>query len=771
VKTVAAKNPVKLFLVALLASLAIVATPVPAQAAIDTISLTPLPSTFEVGSGSPEMTMTYVGLGLYSSQYVMLDLSTGSPSSPDNPWTPLSTCPVDEANATADLSLCGISSFSAVSTNGFPTPDPLPVKAFVRSLSGQVNLIFDPPLDAGSIFTVDRTFTLVLAKDAFTITAPFNTPFPVRTIQYGIEVLSQRNGNAGVDSRGADGQRSYYLWSFNANGGTGQMPDIQVPDDDALPPNLNGFSKPGFEFAGWAWSQEDADKGLYSFVPPQGGGTLYAVWRAAGSGPTPPAPPAWTAPVDVSSPLGNAEGAQVVVDSDGRATVVWDRNNGGNYIVQSSTSLDGGEWAAPDDLSATGANAVVPQVSVSVNADGTAVAVWSRSNGSNTIIQSSTSINGGEWSTPVDDLSEVGGDAFYPQVTVDATGTAIAVWRTRSNGTNDIVQASTRPSGGSWSTPVDLSAAGEDATNPQVTVGADGTAIAVWTRSNGTNDIVQASTRPSGGSWTTPADNLSEAGQDASAPQVSVDANGTATAVWIRDNGTNDIVQASTRPRGGPWSTPVANLSEAGEDAGSPQVAVDANGTAIAVWNRSDGSNTIVQASSRPSGGSWTTPADNLSEAGQDAWAPQVSVDANGAATVVWNRYDGSNFIIQSSRSADGVTWDTPVDLSDPLQDALAPQVTVGPSGLVTAVWERSNGTNTIIQSSSLVTAASPEAGSGGAALADTGLTSWSAVLVVVAAATLFILAYGTYFARSQLRLAGDNNKLHSLLRRAGLRD
>jgi hypothetical protein len=465
--------------------------------------------------------------------------------------------------------------------------------------------------------------------------------------------------------------------------------------------------------------------------------------------------------------LGNAEGAQVVVDSDGRATVVWDRNNGDNYIVQSSTSLDGGEWAAPDDLSATGANAVVPQVSV--NADGTAVAVWSRSNGSNTIIQSSTSINGGEWSTPVDDLSEVGGDAFHPQVTVDATGTAIAVW-SRSNGTNTIIQASTRPSGGSWSTPVDLSAAGEDATNPQVTVDADGTAIAVWTRSNGTNDIVQASTRPSGGSWTTPADNLSEAGQDASAPQVSVDANGTATAVWIRSNGTNDIVQSSTRPRGGPWSTPVANLSEAGEDAGTPQVAVDANGTAIAVWNRSDGSNTIVQASSRPSGGSWTTPED-LSEPLGNAFQQQVAVDANGAATVVWNRYDGSNFIIQSSRSADGVTWDTPVDLSDPLQDALAPQVTVGPSGLVTAVWERSNGTNTIIQSSSLVTAASPEAGSGGAALADTGLTSWSAVLVVVAAATLFILAYGTYFARSQLRLAGDNNKLRSLLRRAGLRD
>ena len=652
-KTVAAKNPVKLFLVALLASLAIVATPVPAQAAIDTISLTPLPSTFEVGSGSPEMTMTYVGLGLYASQYVKLDLSTGSPSFGDNPWTPLSTCPVDEANATADLSLCGISSFSADSTNGFPTPDPLPVKAFVRSLSGQVNLIFDPPLDAG-IFTgggIDRTFTLVLAKDAFTITAPFGTPFPVRTIEYGIEVLSQRNGNAGVDARGANGQRNYYLWSFNANGGTGQMPDIQVPDDDALPPNLNGFSKPGFEFAGWAWSQEDADQGLYSFVPPQGGGTLYAVWRVAGSGPTPPTLPAWSAAEDVSLPLANAESAQVAVDATGLATAVWDRYDGSNYIVQSSTSLDGGPWSTPVDLSATGQNSILPQVTV--DATGTATAVWVRNTGSGSIIQSSTRPSGGSWSTP-EDLSASGQNAFNPQVTVDATGTAIAVW-SRSNGSNTIIQASTRPSGGSWSTPVGLSETGQDATNPQVTVDATGTAIAVWSRSNGTNTIIQASTRPSGVSWTTPADNLSAVGQDASAPQVTVDATGTAIAVWSRSNGTNTIIQSSTRASGGSWMTP-EDLSEPLGSAIQPQVTVDPTGLATAVWNRNDGSNNIIQSSMRPSDGSWSTPADNLSLPLQDASAPQIAAGASGRVVVVWEQGNGSNTIIQSKSFANAAS-------------------------------------------------------------------------------------------------------------------
>jgi hypothetical protein len=662
------------------------------------------------------MTLTYDALDLYATEFLKLDLSTMSPSFGNNPWTPPSTCPVDQANATADLSLCGISSFSADSTDGTPTPNPLPVKAFVRSLSGQVNLIFDPPLDAGNFLgVIDRSFRFMLAKDAFTMTAPFDTPFPVRRIQWGVEAQSQRNGNAGVHSRGSSGQRSYYLWSFNANGGTGQMPDIQVPDDDALPPNLSGFSKPGFEFAGWAWSQEDADKGWFSLVTPRGGGTLFAVWRVAGSGPTPPALPTWSAAGDVSLPLANAESAQVAVDATGLATAVWDRYDGSNYIVQSSTSLDGGAWSTPEDLSATGQNSIIPQVTV--DATGTATAVWVRNTGSGSIIQSSTRPSGGSWSTP-EDLSASGQNAFDPQVTVDSTGTAIAVW-SRSNGSNTIIQASTRPSGGSWSTPVDLSETGQDATNPQVTVDANGTAIAVWSRSNGTNTIIQSSTRPSGGSWTTPADNLSAVGQDASAPQVSVDATGTAIAVWSRSNGTNTIIQSSTRPSGGPWSTPAADLSATGQDASAPQVTVDATGTATAVWSRSNGTNTIIQASTRPSGGSWTTP-ENLSEPLGSAIQPQVTVDSTGLAAAVWNRYDGSNNIIQSSMRSSGGSWSTPADnLSLPLQDAFAPQIAAGASGRVVAVWEQGNGSNNIIQSKSFANAASPA--SGGASLPNTG--------------------------------------------------
>ena len=55
--------------------------------------------------------------------------------------------------------------------------------------------------------------------------------------------------------------------------------------------------------------------------------------------------------------------------------------------------------------------------------------------------------------------------------------------------------------------------------------------------------------------------------------------------------------------------------------------------------------------------------------------------------------------------------------------------------------------------------------------LANTGLTTWSAVLGTMAAGALFIIAFGAFSARSQLRFEGSRTKLLSVLRRAGLRD
>ena len=158
-----------------------------------------------------------------------------------------------------------------------------------------------------------------------------------------------------------------------------------------------------------------------------------------------------------------------------------------------------------------------------------------------------------------------------------------------------------------WSSPaVNLSAPGQGASNPDVALSADGTkATAVWTRFDGSNDIVQSVSATITGStatWST-VTNLSAPGQNATGAQVALSADGTkATAIWPRSNGSNRIVQSVSATITGStatWST-VTDLSAPGQNASFPQVALSADGTkATAVWRRSDSDfNPIVQSAS-----------------------------------------------------------------------------------------------------------------------------------------------------------------------------
>jgi hypothetical protein len=284
-------------------------------------------------------------------------------------------------------------------------------------------------------------------------------------------------------------------------------------------------------------------------------------------------------------------------------------------------------------------------------------------------------------------LSEAGEEASEPQVAVDAAGDATVVWR-RSNGSNDVVQAVLKPVGGRWGAPVTLSEAGQDAHTPEVSVDAAGDAIAVWARSNGSNNVVQAALEPVGEPWGKPT-TLSEAGQEASKPQVAVDAAGDATAVWTRYIGlgsggmSNYVVQAAVKPAGEAWEEPTT-VSEASQEEGlEPRVAVDAAGDATAVWTRFIyGCCRLVQTAAKPVGESWGTPT--TFEAGSDA---RVAVNAAGDAAVVWTTYHGPGDVVQAAVKPVGGTWVKPAMLSE--GEASVPQVALDAAGDATSVWTR----------------------------------------------------------------------------------
>jgi hypothetical protein len=250
-----------------------------------------------------------------------------------------------------------------------------------------------------------------------------------------------------------------------------------------------------------------------------------------------------------------------------------------------------------------------------------------------------------------------------------------------------------------WMAPVILSANAQNATSPQVASDGHGNAAAVWLyQSDGTNNVVQVSTHAPGGAWSGPID-ISVPGKNAQAPQVAVDHNGDAAAVWVRSDGSNNIVQVATRPAGGSWSTPM-DLSQGGQDADSPRVALDASGDVFVAWDRYDGSNDRLQVAV-DTGGMWGA-TQTLSVAGKSANLYDLKVNSAGSAMAAWDLYDASgNYVIQVATYAAG-TWDAPQSLSDPTGQGAAPSLALDSAGDATVAWEeRAPDLKFVIQSSS----------------------------------------------------------------------
>jgi hypothetical protein len=194
--------------------------------------------------------------------------------------------------------------------------------------------------------------------------------------------------------------------------------------------------------------------------------------------------------------------------------------------------------------------------------------------------------------------------------------------------------------------------------------------------------------------------NVSDPGQDAFEPQVAEDSSGNSLIVWTRSDGTNIRIQAKFRAADGTLGA-TATISDAGRDAYEPQVAFDPNGNAIAVWTQFDGAHGRTHAAFRPTGGSFGGD-ETISPAGRDASAPQIAIDSTGKAIAVWYRFDGTTDRIQAAvRPANG-SFGAAQTLSSPGREAFDPRVAVGPDADANAqaVWTGSDGSNLRVQAS-----------------------------------------------------------------------
>jgi hypothetical protein len=201
--------------------------------------------------------------------------------------------------------------------------------------------------------------------------------------------------------------------------------------------------------------------------------------------------------------------------------------------------------------------------------------------------------------------------------------------------------------------------------DPKVAVGADGTMAVSWVYQDATlmqQKMQVAVKSATATAWTTTTLATGPIGGVAITGfvPVGIDAAGNVTAAWTLWNGSRHVVQSATLAKGGTWSAPVT-LSEATEDGLYLSLAVNARGDAAVAYTLSPyaGSTTSARYVTRTGPtGAWTLPvtvSEQLSSSVGYITNPQVALDTNGLATVVYFGYG-----VEATRQLAPDLWTVP---------------------------------------------------------------------------------------------------------------
>ena len=236
---------------------------------------------------------------------------------------------------------------------------------------------------------------------------------------------------------------------------------------------------------------------------------------------------------------------------------------------------------------------------------------------------------------------------------------------------------------------------GQNSKNPQVAVDNNGNAVAVWEEWEvGSDHWSIYSARYSSGAWGA-AKLIDNGAYPAHNPEVAMDGKGTAIAVWEQFDGAYFSIY-SARYSAGHWGTPKMIDTGVG-DSYYPQIAMDDHGNAVAVWMHfglPTDNNIFVN---RYSAGAWGT-ARAIKTGTGTAYDPQIAMDGKGTAITVWQQNDGAHFSIYASRYSAGV-WARAKVIETAPGDAATPQIAMDSNGNGVAVWQQYDGAHFSIYS------------------------------------------------------------------------
>jgi hypothetical protein len=457
-------------------------------------------------------------------------------------------------------------------------------------------------------------------------TAPVNISDPGRDAEFP-EVAADQSGNAvfvwkrRAANTDCGGQASCFRIQARVRSAAGVLSAIQTLASPAVVADLFGGPQVAIDQSGnavFVWQSYDGTTDCGGF--PGCRRVQSRARSAAGSLGT---------PQTLSDGGQHAELPDAGVDQSGNAVFTWRRRDDdmacgpGCFRVQARSRSATGALSSVQTLSPAGQDADHPHIAVDPN--GNSVFVWQRPDGTTECpfagcsrVQARARSAAGMLSV-VQTLSAAGHNATDPHLGIDQSGNAVFAW-VRYDGSAYCdpdqgcprAQARARSATGSLSAVQTLSDPLRGALFPRVAVDQGGNALFAWSRKDAATACggsgcfrVQARARSATGVLSA-VQVFSDPGQSAWYPEVAVDPNSNAVAVWQRRDGTTDCaspgcwrVQGRARSAAGTLSV-VQDLSAAGQNANYPQLDVDSNGNAIAVWQRFDGTNWRIQAAAGP---------------------------------------------------------------------------------------------------------------------------------------------------------------------------
>lgn len=453
-------------------------------------------------------------------------------------------------------------------------------------------------------------------------------------------------------------------------GGGGSSADAppagSTPGDPGSPGNPGVPGQPGNSVKGWQGAVAIAGSGeaIRHRVAIDAGGNIVMVWQQSdgvflagydvwGSRFVPGT--GWSAPTKLESGAGSTDQPELAIDPvSGHAVAVWtQQSSAGPYVVWASQYTPAGGWAQAVQLPTTERSA---HARVGIDASGNAMAVWTQlpATGRASIVASRFTAGQG-WAAPVRVGIALGNGEFegFPSIAMSPAGDAGVIWtNTFTIPVKTSVWANRFTPGGGWETAqqVDTGAGnnGIASGSPGVAIDDSGNIVTAWRQSD--NSIATYSTWSRsyvpGSGWGTRFKVSDEARFDTSEPaRVAVNAAGSVTVVWTEGNAAAPkSIWANRGLVTGGWGTPVQFVADPVASPGAAsaaQVAMDAEGNAISVWQQNESGNSGVShvwGNRYSASAGWAGPQRLESVLASTSLNPQLAMNSAGNAIAVWQQ-------------------------------------------------------------------------------------------------------------------------------------